>query len=244
MARWYENLKTSKAGAMSADDGRLIGDVNHAAGNLVHRMYYWTGVLEEEPAAINAAEAVEQLKNSLGELHRLVNRTMDLVRPIEARPLVVAANDVVTSVGLRLGTRPLDEAGAAVLDELAHYEVSVDPNQLDRAIGMLGEAFVQPKGPEDTDIPVSTLDLFIQEPLKDTEVAPTVLVLECSVAGDPNRVDERVDSVSAAVSLALATRLLAVVDWRAMIDVDEEGKRRLTILVPIVARETASQAQC
>jgi len=243
MPRWYENLKTSKPGAMSVDDGRLIGDVNHAAGNLVHRMYYWTGVLEEEPAGIDAAEAVEQLKDSLGELHRLVNRTMDLVRPIEARPLVVAANDVVTSVGLRLGCRPLDDAGAAVVEELAHYEVSVDPNQLDRAIGMLGEAFIQPKGPNDADPPISTLEPRIQYPIEDNEDAPTVLVLECTVASDPGRVDERVDSVAAAVSLALATRLLAVVDWRAMIDVDEEGKRRLTILVPITARATVTEAR-
>ncbi len=237
MPRWYETLKTSKPGAMSQDDGRLIGDVNHAAGNLVHRMYYWTGILEEEPTSTDAAEAVEQLKDSLGELHRLVNRTMDLVRPIEARPLVVAVNDVVTSIGLRLGCRPLDAAGSAILDDLSHFEVSIDPNQLDRAIGMLGEAFTQPKV-------LSTLDLHIQRPLQDTPAAPTVLVLECTVESDPGRIDERVDSVTAAVSLALATRLLAVVDWRAMIDVDEEGKRRLTILVPIVARETASQAQC
>ena len=66
-------------------------------------MYYWTALLEEEPESAEAGEAVACLKSSLGELHQLVNRAFELMRPVEARPIQVGASDLAKSIALRLG---------------------------------------------------------------------------------------------------------------------------------------------
>ncbi|RMD84501.1 MAG: hypothetical protein D6815_04065, partial [Candidatus Dadabacteria bacterium] len=139
MARWYENIRLEDPAVGTSDSGRLIGEVSHAAGNLVHRMYYWTAILEDRREPADGEEAVRELRETLAGLHRLVKRTMDLLRPVKLRLIEVAGRDVLRSIALRLGAAPSEEETAAC-EQALDAMIAVDPVQLDRALGLLGEA--------------------------------------------------------------------------------------------------------
>ena len=221
MARWYEHVRLEDPEAGPADAGRLIGDVSHAAGNLVHRMYYWTAVLEEQPAEQSGEEAVRELRDTLSGLHRLVKKTMDLLRPIKLRLITVAGRDLVRSMALRLGAVPGEDELEKFASDL-ETEILVDPVQLDRALGLVADAFAREAG--------GRHEIWLG---KVGDGVPAVRIessLDASVGGEtsePTRVDKE-------VGLALARKIFLALGWQA--DVLDCGKNKsLSVVVPLVA---------
>ena len=232
VSRWYEGVKLAGDGSQGPAAHELMREVNHATGNLVHRMFYWAELLSDRPPEPDVKEAVEKLKDSLGELHRLVTRTFDLVRTVEVRPLAVAANDLVGSIARRLGT-PADFGDTPELEaELAGEQVSVDPLLVDRAMGLVAEALSLSR--EDASASeVSPLRVRASQPIEGEKTARDGILLHCSVGAKVTHSCAQPGAeVGEAVSIALARKLLAALGW--LIDLDEvNGERRLAIFVPL-----------
>ncbi len=229
MARWYEHVRLEEPEAGPRDSGRLIGDVSHAAGNLVHRMYYWTAILEEQPAESDGEEAVRELRETLGGLHRLVKKTMDLLRPVKLRLITVAGRDLVRSMALRLGAVPSEEEmteHAAALEN----EIAVDPVQLDRALGLVAEAFPLDAGGRHT-VTITTTSSGVPAIAIDSSLEP-VAGVEVS---EPDRVDKE-------VGVALARKIFLALGWQA--DLFDTGKTKsLSVVVPLGAAETTADVE-
>ena len=117
----------------------VAGEVEHDIGNLIHRMYFWCEVLEEKAVGDpTGLEAAESMRASIGETHKLISRTADLLRPIVVRTFNVPAADLLERILARLGARSAFDP--AVLGDAASREIPVDPMSLDRALDMLGDA--------------------------------------------------------------------------------------------------------
>ncbi len=132
----------------------LLSELSHSLGNIIHRMYYWTGVLEdavledatsEDAAPEDAApedDAVLEIKSSLASLHEIIGRTMELVCPVAAHPVTASAADLELSIGRRFDCVPprpdADPSSADSLSGLA-TPVTVDPQLLGRVLGLIGE---------------------------------------------------------------------------------------------------------
>jgi len=123
--------------AEAPDRKALIREVGHAAGNLFHRMRYCASVLEDQGLPPIGAEALGQLQLSLDAMQRLVGRTIELFRPVEARPVAFAVDDLVRSIALRFGV-----ADDQALTGTAGGETEIDPSLLDRVLSGLAEVFV------------------------------------------------------------------------------------------------------
>ena len=231
MSRWYEGVKLAGDGPQSPPNHELMREVNHATGNLVHRMFYWAELLGDRPPEQELKEAVDSLKDSLGELHRLVSRTFDLVRSVEVRPLDVAASDLVASVALRLGTQ-VDFGDAPELEvDLASQRVSLDPLLVDRALGLVAESLALRRD-DTSECKVSSLRVRSSQPIEG-EPSRDGILLHCSVSGKvTHSCAQPGGEVAEAVSIALARKLLSALGW--LIDLDEvNGERRLAIFVPL-----------
>lgn len=232
MSRWYEGVKLAGDGAQSPPDRELMREVNHATGNLVHRMFYWTELLGDRPPEEDVKETVERLKDSLGELHRLVTRTFDLVRAVEVRVLAIAASDLVASVALRLGTQ-VDFGDAPELEaDLAGQCVAVDPLLVDRALGLVAESLALQRD-DASECKVSSLRVRSSQPIEGETQSRDGILLHCSVSGKvTHSCAQPGGEVGEAVSIALARKLLSALGW--LIDLDEvNGERRLAIFVPL-----------
>ncbi len=232
VSRWYEGVKLAGDGTQGPPDHELMREVNHATGNLVHRMFYWAELLGDCPPQEDLKETVEHLKDSLGELHRLVSRTFDLVRAVEVRPLGVAANDLVESIALRLGTQADFGDAPELEDDLAGQRVSVDPLLVDRAMGLVAEALSLTRDAA-TDAPVSSLRVRSSQPVEGEAGSRDGILLHYSAGAKVTHSCAQPGSeVAEAVSIALARKLLAALGW--LIDLDEvNGERRLAIFVPL-----------
>ncbi len=229
--RWYENLRSDPADAVASEQARLIGDVSHAAGNLIHRMYYLTGVIEEEPSEGGALGALSQIRESLGSLHQLLNRTFALVQPVHVRPVPVAATDLVKSLTLRFGENP-SGSSAELLAHLTGYELGVDLVHLDRALTMLAEALgrgdrASAAAPAASSWSVSVMRAAGQQ-------GPRSQQLSIDLVIDP-AVGEREllsDGVQRAVGLALVGRVFGLFGWNMQVD-ESARPRRVRILAPL-----------
>ncbi len=135
--------------AAAEPNEQLLSEVSHSLGNIIHRMYYWTGVLEdavlEDATSEDAApedDAVLEIKSSLASLHEIIGRTMELVRPVAAHPVTASAADLELSIGRRFDCVPLrpdaDSSSADSLSGLA-TPVTVDPQLLGRVLALIGE---------------------------------------------------------------------------------------------------------
>jgi len=231
VARWYDALKLDD-GSVVAPDHHLMREVNHATGNLVHRMFYWAELLGDRPPEDETREAVEHLKGSLGELHRLITRTLDLVRVVEARPIQVGVPDLVGSVALRLGTKPEWTDPPAVREALVRCELAVDPLLVDRATGLVAEALsLQPREGES---PVSVSPLQVRcSPGSDAHTDREGLLLHCVIRRTPAESPAQPAApVTDAVGIALARKLLAALGW--ILDLEETNdERRLVVFIPV-----------
>ena len=192
---------------------RLIGEVNHATGNLVQRMLYWTAVLEEGARSADASAAVDQLKESLGELHSLVNRTMDLVRPVDGERIQVGVVDLVEAFGLRFGAGG-DRVWAgnpSLRSDCSNAYVEVDPIQLDKALGMLAEATAPKTIQGDTSW---VFEVSTPKPGRfQIQASRPFVMLEAESAPS---------SVGREVTLALAEKLLSAGGWELETTENEE----------------------
>lgn len=239
MARWYETIKHAGGGPEGPAGGHLFGEVNHQAGNLVHKIYYWTNVLEEAAAdadAADGAQAAASLRSLLGELHGLLGRTLELMRPVKARPMLVPLADLVCSVRNRLGAcAEADAQTIETLRVLGNHQALIDPLQIDRAFGMLEESFAERAGAN------SNTDSFLLTVSRagraDNSVSAAYAVEIRCEAPFKLAPDAR-NPVAATVGAALACKLLEVVGWRVEL-VDEAALRRLTIFVPLADAASA-----
>jgi len=229
----------------ATDHADLIGEASHAAGNLIHRMYYLAGLLEDGPDQAEAAEAFDQIKLSLAGLHRLVNRSMSLARPIDARPVPVPAADIVASIALRFG-RDGDQHAKAIADlELGACEVTIDLMQFDRALGMLAEASGLLASGDEDDSPtaaVTGFDLHLDgvDGRSNNDCGGLVIQLRTERIRTPRGLPS--DEVNRQISLALAARVLALFEWR--IELDEHASSScLSIFVPLSRVPTSLPTQ-
>jgi len=231
VARWYDALKAEAANAATPDH-HLMREVNHATGNLVHRMFYWAELLGDRPPEEETREAVEQLKGSLGELHRLVTRTLDLVRTVEARPIQVGVPDLVRSVALRFGTEAEWTDPPAVREALERCEVAVDPLLVERATGLIAEALSLLPREGENGVCVSPLQVRCSQGA-DGNPERQGLLLHCVIRRNTQTsAGEPAAPVTDAVGIALARKLLAALGW--ILDLDETNdERRLVVFIPL-----------
>jgi len=230
VARWYETLKVQAEGSGSPDH-HLMREVNHATGNLVHRMFYWAELLGDRPPEDETREAVEHLKESLGELHRLITRTLDLVRNVEARPIQIGVADLVRSVALRLGTEPEWADPPAAREALERSELGVDPLLVERATGLISEALsLQPRDAQ-SEVSVSPLLVRCSQG-SDGQPDGRGLLLHCVIrrCTAPGSA-QTAAPVTDAVGIALARKLLAALGWVLELDETTE-ERRLVLFIP------------
>lgn len=211
-------------------------EVNHATGNLVHRMFYWAELLEDAAPREDAREAVENLKSSLGELHRLVTRSLDLVREIELRPLEIPVLDLVRSIALRFGTEADWSEAPEAEAELSVRSASVDPLVVDRGMGLIAEAMIQHGKHPGTDVaaPFDVTPLRVRYALASPDAAERDGVfLHFSIRSrEPHNLARCGDQVDDAVALALARKLITAIGW--MLDIEEaDGERRLVLFFPL-----------
>lgn len=231
MARWYDALRIHAEGPGDPDH-HLMREVNHATGNLVHRMFYWAELLGDRPPEEETREAVEHLKESLGELHRLVTRTLDLVRNVEARPIQIGVPDLVRSVALRLGTEPEWADPPAAREVLERSELAVDPLLVERATGLISEALSLPP-PRGAQSEVSVSPLLVRcSQGSDGQPDRQGLLLHCVIrrCSAPGS-SQNAAPVTDAVGIALARKLLAALGW--VLELDETAdERRLVLFIP------------
>lgn len=234
VARWFESLKIDDD---SPAERQLMREVNHATGNLVHRMFYWAELLGETPPPGDAQEAVENLKTSLGELHRLVTRSLDLVREVEVRAIGVSVSELVASIALRFGTEADWSDCPALEQELAGREALIDPVVVDRGVGLLAEALLHVGRVTGTDAvaacDVSPFRVRRAEPAGDPTERDGVFVhcvIRARATGDEG--GKGAEQVDDAVAFALAKKLLAALGWLLEVE-DVADERRLAIFVPV-----------
>jgi hypothetical protein len=135
--------------APPADSGtqEMFAEIDHDFGNIVHRMYYWSEVLEDKAAADpDGTEAVSELKEALTELHILLGRVMEFFKPVEMHLFSLPVEDLVARVSCRVGCANAVGLDSLSVRSLLSREVEVDPMQLDRAIDMVAEALVSTQG--------------------------------------------------------------------------------------------------
>jgi hypothetical protein len=244
VGRWYDGLEIE--GGAPAPDRELMREVNHATGNLVHRLFYWADLLGEGVPARDAQEAVEHLKSSLGELHRLVTRSLDLVRDVEIRPVGITVTDLVDGVALRFGTKPDWSESPGLEEDLAGREVTVDPLLVDRGVGLLVEAVMHVATHEGTGA-CDVSALRVRRADVSTDPGEREGVFLHVTVKMPERRDENAGNdrppqsphVEDAVTLALARKLLTAQGW--LIDVERsESERRVVLFVPVSPPSSAT----
>jgi hypothetical protein len=135
--------------AAAEPDEQLLSELSHSLSNIIHRMYYWTGVLEdavlEDATSADTApedDAVLEIKSSLGSLHEIIGRTMELVRPVASHPVTASAADLELSIGRRFDcVRLRSDADSGSADSLSGLAtpVTVDPQLLGRVLALIGE---------------------------------------------------------------------------------------------------------
>ncbi len=137
-----EPVESTEIGAGPATS-EMFAEVDHDFGNIVHRMYYWSEVLEDKTGADpDGSEAVTELRDALGELHRLLGRVMEFFKPVEMHMFSLSVEDLVARVSRRLGCTDVEGADSPAVRALSAHEIEVDPMQLDRAVDMVCEALV------------------------------------------------------------------------------------------------------
>jgi len=150
-----------------------------------------------------------------------VKKTMDLLRPVKLRLITVAGRDLVRSMALRLGAVP----GEDELEEYAsalEIEIPVDPVQLDRALGLVADAFARDAGGRHQ-ISLGKVGDGIPAVRVESSLDPSAT----GEINEPDRVDKE-------VGLALARKIFLALGWQA--DLLDYGKSKsLSIVVPLVA---------
>lgn len=224
------------ADAIDTEEGRLVGEASHAAGNLIHRLYYLTDVLEGGPHDDEASAALQQVKDALGELHVVVARSLALLKPVNVKTIQADAATVATSIARRLGaaTDPLEECEERA--RLRAMPLEVDPGQLDRAIGLLAEA-VAGRGARDEDGEIAASCCSITAEVAAHRLSGRAtdrdhgLVIRCKAARERAAALDAQGHVSVALAVAVATRVLRTFRCDARFE-EQGGQRELIIFIP------------
>ena len=207
-------------------DGLLMGEVSHATGNLLHRMRYWTSMLEAETLRGPAAEAVTELRSSLDGLQQLIARTMELLRPSDVRAIAIPVDDVVGTLAIRFGVDAGQALATAPGASAWPFPVLVDPALLDRGLILLAEAFERdPEGAE------AGFSIDRGDPGPET---PPLLMVRMRARRRASLRSDPYAPVHHDVNLALATKLLGETGCICTA-FESDGIVRLVISLPLEA---------
>jgi len=201
-------------------DGLLMGEVRHATGNLLHRLRYWTSLLEGEPLGGPAAQAVTEIRSSLDGLQQLIARTMELLRPSTVRCIAIPTDDIARAIAIRFG---FECAVTAALNGAEASRVLVDPALLDRALTILAEVFAPRLDGQDDGFVIGS------DRSPDTNASLTIQMKakpRASAESDPYA------SVHHDVNLALARKLLAETGCSCAAH-ESDGVFQLAIALPL-----------
>lgn len=123
----------------SEDHQRVLSEASHDLANHIHRSFYFLELLADAAGAENAsAQALlSRLRESIESIEVISRSTLQLVRPLELRPLRVRMEDLVKSLTRHAGLRPVELAGDL---DAGRCEVDVDPARMSEALGLLCKA--------------------------------------------------------------------------------------------------------
>ena len=150
---------------------------------------------------------------------------MALIRPLDVQPVAIAAGDLVRSVALRCGVTLSEATLVKLYGELAGRDVDADPGQLDRALGMLTESIGVTTTANDSngENHSATLNVTVTDVIEDSNNCGDEIVFDIRVERNRTPSSLPTDSVSQAIGVAVATRVLGLLRWR--IEVDEARRR-------------------
>ncbi|MFQ5479328.1 MAG: hypothetical protein ACE5E4_12010 [Candidatus Binatia bacterium] len=210
-ARSTDRAHAAQPGEPGQD--RVLSEVSHALGNIIHRMYYWAELLQE-PRERQEADAMGELKNSLSSLHQLVSRTMELVRTLEPRRMTVKADELLLSLSRRLNCE-IKTAEDEANDGWHSSELELDPQHLARGVELVTELSASAGGfrPEGAKIQATTGNCEDGATLRFELVFPRAgrgLAVRC-------------DSCEGELGWALASRYLAHAGGRLEVSQDAES---------------------
>jgi hypothetical protein len=119
---------------------RVVADVRHEIGNHFHKLYYWADFLAESRSAHSGdVAATQMLEETIHALERLLQATLEYVRPLGAAPIRMRAREVVEALVRQLvtglpGRTVAPDAGEPMPDEIV---LLVDPGRLSQLVGFL-----------------------------------------------------------------------------------------------------------
>jgi len=224
--------------AGSEDSARIAGEASHAAGNLIHRLYYLAEVIEGDSGSDDIPEALSELKEALGELHTLVARSMALLRPVKVETTRYSCVDIALSIAQGFGGDGSEikaETPSPVLDELTGREADVDPTQLAHAVGLLSDVLHGEK-PETARSGLICIRTAIRTVFDSKEAAGkkvfgffvTVLKPRTGTLMNADR-----DDVGAALAVAVASRILGTFECEVIRNNDGPHDS-MSIFVPAI----------
>jgi len=125
--------------ASQLDDQRVLSEASHDLANHIHRSYYFLELLDGavDPQNERVHTLLTGLKESIENVESIARSTMQLVRPVELRPLRVRMDDLVASLRQHVGLRPVELSGDI---SAGRSEVSVDPARISEALAFLCRA--------------------------------------------------------------------------------------------------------
>ncbi len=121
------------------DDQRVLSEASHDLANHIHRAYYFLELIEGavDPENEKLHSLLTGLKESIENVESIARSTMQFIRPVELRRLLVRMDDLVASLRQHVGLRPVELAGDL---DAGQCEVSVDPGRISEALAFLCRA--------------------------------------------------------------------------------------------------------
>jgi hypothetical protein len=132
------------------DDQRVLSEASHDLANHIHRAYYFLELIggAVDPQNDKLHSLLTGLKESMESVESIARSTMQYIRPVELRRLVVRMDDLVASLRQHVGLRPVKLGGDLAAGQC---EVSVDPGRISEALAFLCRAA---SGDESTQTPI------------------------------------------------------------------------------------------
>ena len=197
------------------DDQRVLSEASHDLANHIHRSYYFLELLggAVDPENDKVHSLLTGLKESIENVESIARSTMQYIRPVELRRLVVRMDDLVASLKQHVGLRPVELGGDLAA---GRCEVSVDPGRISEALAFLCRAAA---GDEEGNEPI-----FIEL----IEGNPVGLRIHCASGVASNPRDE--------LKLALTARI-AVLHGGAL-DIQNGDRSSWTLQLPVAGQGT------
>jgi len=227
----YECFAIDKEATADRRTQRLVADAKHAAGNLIHRLHYLVGMLEDDPSREESAEAIAEMKGSLAQLHQIVNETLALMRPVALRPIRIRLGDLVVSIAQRFSCQAWEPASEGGSEGLGQLQLDCDPSQLDRALSLLSSRLTAPARHH----AAASLGAFAAPCIevgrrRGAEIVGVIVRWQMPRA---QRCGEATDAIAVQLAVATAARLLSLHGWSLELR-DEQATTTVSIFVPVV----------